>query len=105
MAHYNKEKLSEDEKEFSDNKSRLNREAIKNNGHFIVSKPRSLRYYFVAELCNSDDFCFERTLGSGESDFNIAENSMTSFESDIDLIKDPNLFNKVKILNNSYQIT
>ena len=97
---YNREKLSESEREFSDTWSRLNRETVKNNGYCIPSKPRSLRYYFVSELCNpgnSEGASFEKIMSDVDTS-SLIENSLTSFESDVELVKDAsNVFSKVDI--------
>ena len=100
LAVYNREKLSDSEREFSDTRSRLNREAIKKNGYCIPSKPRSLRYYFVAELCSpgcGEGASFERLMSAEAADSSsLVEHSLTSFGSDVELVKEAsNLFSKV----------
>ena len=104
LTHYNGTKLTESEREFSDTKSRVNREAVKQYGFCIPSKPRSLRYYFVADLCkpgSSDEgAAYEKIMADVDSSASLllVDSSLMSFESssDAELVKDAsNLFSKV----------
>ena len=50
LTYFNKIKLSQEDKDFSDNKTRVSKGLVKKNSHFIHNKPRNLRYSFVTDI-------------------------------------------------------
>lgn len=99
LEYYNREKLTDADKEFSENRSRLNKEMIKTNGFSINAKPRSLQYYFVSEMCGEGSRGNSNVYFNNDSNSSLYDSiSKLSFDSDVDLAKETNnLFSKVII--------
>ena len=89
---FNGEEIELEEKQFPDDIYKLNKTLIRRNCHFITSRPRSLRYCFVADLFLDKEGIHEEKFDSliNSTEFQERSGSLADIENELN-----NLYSQV----------